>query len=113
MQGITFLRPARGVYAAAKAGVIRLTKSAARELGPYGINSNCIAPGTIETGIFYTRMAPEEVEEHHERAKEATLMGRLGSPEDIAKLALFLASDDSSFICGETIVIDGGRIDRF
>ena len=52
------------------------------------------------------------MEEWLEYSRKVALMGRIGTPEDIAKLAVYLASDDSSFICGETIVIDGGRIDR-
>ncbi len=112
MAGVGFIAPALANYCAAKAGVVQLTKCAARELGPYGVNVNAIAPGVIKTDIYYTRRTPEQVEEHFEAARKMTLMDRIGTIEDIANLALFLASDESSFICGETIVIDGGRIDR-
>lgn len=100
-------------YCTSKAGVIQLTQNAAFELGPYGINVNCIAPGLIITPMVYgggrTR---EEVQAYLEGRKSATVLGRLGEPEDIAKVALFLASEDSSFISGQTIPVDGGRTNR-
>jgi len=100
-------------YCASKAGVIQLTQNAAFELGPYGINVNCIAPGLIITPMVYgggrTR---EEVQAYLEGRKSTAVLGRLGEPEDIAKVALFLASEDSSFISGQTIPVDGGRTNR-
>jgi 3-oxoacyl-[acyl-carrier protein] reductase len=100
-------------YCTSKAGVIQLTQNAAFELGPKGFNVNCIAPGMIKTPMAYgggrTR---EEVEEYLEGRKSAAILGRLGEPEDIAKVALFLASEDSSFIIGQTIPVDGGRTNR-
>ena len=112
ISGVGGIAPTLANYSAVKAGVVQLTKAAARELGPYGINVNAIAPGAVESTIYLARRTPEEVEEWLEYARKVALMGRIGTPEDIAKLAVYLASDDSSFICGETIVIDGGRIDR-
>ena len=88
------------------------TQVAARELGPYGVNVNGIAPGVIESTIYLARRTPEEVETWLENSRKSTIMGRIGTTDDTAKLALYLTSDDSSFICGETIVIDGGRFDR-
>lgn len=99
-------------YSAAKAGVIQLTKSCARELGPYGINVNAIAPGTIMTDIDKRGRTPEQFKQFVEERKKVAVLGRIGTTQDVANLALFLASDDSSFICGETIAIDGGRTDR-
>lgn len=99
-------------YSAAKAGVIQLTKSTALELAPYGISINAIAPGAVITPITYFQRTPEQVEQFMEDSKKLAVLGRLGATQDIANLALFLASDDSSFICGETIAIDGGRKDR-
>jgi len=112
ISGVGGIAPTLANYSAVKAGVVQLTKAAARELGPYGINVNAIAPGAVESTIYLARRTPEEVEDWLEYARKVALMGRIGTPEDIAKLAVYLASDDSSFICGETIVIDGGRIDR-
>ena len=98
-------------YAAAKAGVIQLTKTFARELGPYGINVNCIAPGTMQTPFIYTGRSPEQVEKHLEFRKQQSVLHRVGKPEDIANAALFLASDESSFIAGQLLCVDGGRTD--
>jgi NAD(P)-dependent dehydrogenase (short-subunit alcohol dehydrogenase family) len=99
-------------YAASKAGVIQLTKSAARELGPYGINVNCIAPGTVITPLMLTTRPKEVVDKYIEFVKQQTVLNRLGQPEDIANLVSFLASDESSFIAGQLICCDGGRTDR-
>jgi len=99
-------------YCASKAGVIQLTKSSAFELGPYGINVNAIAPGKIETEMDKRYMTPEQYEEYVEDRKAKAVLHTIGDTQDIANLVLFLASDDSSFICGETIAIDGGRTDR-
>jgi len=112
ISGVGGIGPTLANYCAAKAGVVQLTKVAARELGPCGINVNAIAPGAVESTIYLARRTPQEVEEWLAESRRVALMGRVGTPEDIGKLALYLASDDSSFICGETIVIDGGRIDR-
>ncbi len=97
-------------YAASKAGIIQLTKSTALELGPYGVNVNCIAPGAVETVLPIMTRTPEQAAEWKKESRNRAVMGRIGQTQDIANLALFLASDDSSFICGETIVIDGGRL---
>ncbi|MDO8567756.1 MAG: glucose 1-dehydrogenase [Dehalococcoidales bacterium] len=99
-------------YAAAKAGVVQMTKTCARELGRYNINVNCIAPGRIITDMTYIGRTPEEVEKSIEAAKKASALKRAGSPDDVANVALFLASDESSFVSGQVIPCDGGRMDR-
>jgi len=99
-------------YCVSKAGVIQLTKSSAFELGPYGINVNAIAPGAVLTDMDKRYMTPEQYKQYREGRKAMAVLGRIGDTQDIANLALFLASDDSSFICGETVAIDGGRTDR-
>ncbi len=99
-------------YAASKAGVIQLTKSAARELGPYGVNVNCIAPGTVFTPMMLATRPKEVVDKYIEFVKQHTVLNRLGQPEEIANLVLFLASDESSYIAGQLICCDGGRTDR-
>ena len=99
-------------YGVAKAGVIQLTKTTAMEAGPYGINVNSIAPGLVVTDLTYSRRSKEEAERFIEDGKERAVLGRVGRPEDIANLALFLASDDSSYITGQVICCDGGRHDR-
>jgi len=99
-------------YGTAKAGVVELTKVTATEAGPYGINVNCIAPGLIMTEMAYSGRTKEEAERFIQERRELAILGRVGRPEDIANLALFLASDDSSFITGQVIRCDGGRHDR-
>lgn len=90
-------------YVAAKSAIIGLTKTWARELGRYQINVNAIAPGAIDTAMF----APVPVE-HQKAFVEKIPLGRIGKTEDIANLCAFLASEESSFITGQTIIIDGG-----
>lgn len=90
-------------YAAAKAGIIGLVKSVARELANRGITANAIAPGYIETDM--TNALPEEV---RAAALDKIPVGRYGRPEDIAHAVSFLASDEASYINGQVIAVDGG-----
>ena len=99
-------------YAAAKGGVIQLTKVTAKQAGPYNINVNAIAPGIVVTELLFTGRSKEEVENVLEWRKKSAVLGRLGKPEDIANLALFLASDESNFVTGQVICCDGGRTDH-
>ena len=99
-------------YASAKAAVIQLTQILARELGPSGINVNCVAPGFFLTPLTGAARNPQEVEEHIRVRTEAAVLKRPGKLEELANAVLFLASDESSFIAGETIRVDGGRTDR-
>ncbi|MET0707469.1 MAG: SDR family oxidoreductase [Tardiphaga sp.] len=102
------------VYGAAKAAVIHLTRCVAMELGEAGIRVNSISPGAIATGIFAKAMGlPTDVAERtptamREAFKSAQPIPRAGLPDDIALAALFLASDDSSFINGTDLLVDGG-----
>ncbi len=96
-------------YAAAKAGVNQFTKACAAELAPHGINVNAIMPGPIITEAHYARRTPEEAAQHIEDLKKFSILGRVGYPHDIADLALFLASAESSFITGQIISVDGGQ----
>lgn len=92
-------------YCAAKAGMIGMTKTAAKELGARGITVNAIAPGWIDTEM--TEKVPEEIKTG---AKKQIALGRFGKPEEIAAAVAFLASDDASFITSQTLVVDGGLI---
>ena len=101
----------RSGYNAAKGGIVNFTKSIAIEYGRENIRANSIAPGTIETPLIDQLAGSKEDqagEEFRENQKWVTPLGRLGKPEEVAKLVQFLASDDSSFITGENITIDGG-----
>lgn len=92
-------------YCASKAGVIGLTKSAARELGSRGITVNAIAPGFIETEM--TAVLSEKLKE---TMTEQTLLKRTGSAKEVAAVAAFLASEDASYITGQVISVDGGMV---
>ena len=97
--------PGQANYAASKAGLIGLSKSAAKELAPRGITVNSIAPGYIATDIN---------NQITDQAKENLItkipLGRIGSPSDIAASALFLASDEAGYITGQTLTVDGGMV---
>ena len=94
-------------YSASKAGVIGMTKTAAKELGPKGVNVNAIAPGMIWTDMM-KNMPPETIKQMVLMLPYLVPINRKGSPLDIANLAMFLASDESSFITGQVIICDGG-----
>lgn len=92
-------------YAAAKAGVIGLTKACAKEMAARNIRVNAVAPGFIETAM--TDGIPEKI---REGMISSIPMRRMGQPEDVAKAVCFLASDDSSYITGQVLVVDGGLV---
>ena len=98
-------------YAAAKAAVNQLTKTFARALGPYGINVNSLAPGSIITADSFTKRSKEEAQKHDAQRRKLAVLGRRGQPGEIAHAAVFLASDESSFISGQVLRADGGRMD--
>ncbi len=98
-------RPNSIAYAASKAGVTGLTKSAAEALAGHNIRINAIAPGLIDTEIL------DGVDQAtRDRLVDATPLGRIGTPDDVADLARFLLSDESRFMTGQTIVVSGGRV---
>jgi 2-hydroxycyclohexanecarboxyl-CoA dehydrogenase len=96
-------------YSAAKAGVIGFTKAIARESARYGVTANAIAPGPIETPLLMGAAEFGEIgEKVIETMKSATQMGRLGQPDEVAAAVAFLASDDASYVTGETLGVSGG-----
>jgi len=97
--------PGQANYSASKAGIIALTKTSAKELASRNINVNAVAPGFIQTDM--TAKLPEEVKE---KMKAVIPLDKFGTPEDVANTCLFLASEDASYITGQTIVVDGGMV---
>lgn len=95
--------PGQAAYCAAKAGLIGLAKSMARELAPRNIRVNVVAPGFIETDMTH-ELTPEQ----KEAIFKAIPLGRIGKPEEIAEAVVFLASPASTYVTGQTIIVDGG-----
>lgn len=94
-------------YCASKAGIVNLTRELSLELSPNNINVNAIAPGVIETAMTKDMLKSKAMKKQF---MMQTPIGRVGKPEDIAHAALYLASDDASFVTGHTLVVDGGWI---
>jgi NAD(P)-dependent dehydrogenase (short-subunit alcohol dehydrogenase family) len=101
-------------YAAAKAGLVGLTRSMALELGPEGIRVNAVCPGVVRAGLVVERLTeaadPEDAER---RMSELQPLGRLGEPEDVANVVAFLASEEARFVTGAAWEVDGGLSARF
>jgi NAD(P)-dependent dehydrogenase (short-subunit alcohol dehydrogenase family) len=95
-------------YNASKGGVVLLTKNMAIDYGRVGIRVNCICPGFIETPMMAAVMENEGMKVYRDRWLEEHKLGRFGRPSEIAAAALFLASDDASFVTGHALVVDGG-----
>ena len=97
----------QAAYNASKGGVVLLTKNMACDFGPHGVRVNCLCPGYIETPM--TQLLREDaLRVIHDRFQGLHLLGRSGQPEEVAGAALFLASDDASFVTGHALAVDGG-----
>lgn len=102
--------PWAAVYCAAKAGVISITWSLAADMIRHNIRVNCVLPGTVETAAF--KNARRETSDGAKSVLQSVPIGRLSQPEEVAAAVLFLASDEASYIVGDTITVTGGRIMR-
>jgi 2-keto-3-deoxy-L-fuconate dehydrogenase len=105
--------PNRFIYSATKAAVIGMTRSVATDFIRQGIRCNCICPGTVHTPSLEERIAANAAQAGSvDAARQAFVdrqpMGRLGTPEEIAALAVYLASDAAQFVTGQAVIIDGG-----
>jgi 3-oxoacyl-[acyl-carrier protein] reductase len=100
-------RPGLGHYGAAKAGIVALTRTAARELGPHGITVNAVAPGYIATEQLLRAASSGSLNAY----REQNPLGRLGEPEEVANVVLFLVSEGASYVSGAVIDCSGGRIE--
>ena len=103
--------PGTTFYAATKAAVILLTRRFALDLGSHGITVNAVAPGFIQTDMTTNGLASQGLNSLLDKVIAATIVGRVGRPEDIAHAVAFLASPESGFITAQTLTVDGGRTD--
>ena len=100
--------PQQPVYCVSKQGVAGTTKVFALALADKGVRVNAIGPGTIHTEM--SEKVHQHTDEWRRQVMSRTPLGRLGEPDDVARVAVFLASDDSAYITGQTIYVDGGRL---
>jgi 3-oxoacyl-[acyl-carrier protein] reductase len=103
--------PGNMLYASTKAAIIILTKRLALELGQHGINVNAVAPGVIRTDMGLGYRGAAEQEKQLEYNRRSSILNRIGEPEEVANVIRFLSSEESSFITGQIITVDGGRTD--
>lgn len=109
--GSVLALPGNAAYAAAKAGLRAVARILAVELLPHRIRVNLVSPGPTETSIFKRNASAEEAEAQRAMMRANVPMKRIGEPEEIAKAALFLASDDASYITGVDLFVDGGCVE--
>jgi len=104
--------PNSGVYSASKAGILGLTRSMAIEWGPLGIRINCVLPGSTDTDMMWVGLTPDEIPAERRRVDEATPLGRVADPEEIAEATVWFCSSKASFATGSFLWLDGGTTAR-
>jgi 3-oxoacyl-[acyl-carrier protein] reductase len=105
--------PFHAPYGAAKAGLMSFTRSLAIELAPYGIRVNCVAPGSIATPRVAARVASAGGDDAPGIQRSRGPLGRMGEPDEVAKVVVFLSSDLASYVSGQTVVVDGAATAQF
>jgi 3-oxoacyl-[acyl-carrier protein] reductase len=103
--------PGTTFYAATKAAIVALTRRFAMELGPYGITVNAVSPGFIPTETSIRDRTSTELRSFVDDLAKVTMVGRVGSPEDIAHAVAFMVSPEAGFITAQVLTVDGGRMD--
>lgn len=103
-------RPGHAAYAASKAGMCGMTRALACEYGPRGVRFNCVLPGTIDVSLYPRSAQPVDRPAWTPRESDVQVMKRLGSPDEVASVVCFLASEESSFVNGATLTVDGGLL---
>lgn len=103
-------RPGHAAYAASKAGMCGMTRALACEYGPLGVRFNCVLPGTIDVSLYPRSAQPVDRPAWTPRESDVQVMKRLGSPDEVASVVCFLASEESSFVNGATLTVDGGLL---
>jgi NAD(P)-dependent dehydrogenase (short-subunit alcohol dehydrogenase family) len=104
--------PGGVAYTTSKAAIVGFTKALAHDLGPHRIRVNCLLPGSTDTPMMWQGVTPEERTAVEAEVSAAQPLGRVARPEEIARVALFLASDEASFVTGAALVVDGGLLTR-
>jgi NAD(P)-dependent dehydrogenase (short-subunit alcohol dehydrogenase family) len=102
--------PNSGVYSASKAGILGLTRSMAIEWGRLGIRTNCILPGSTDTDMMWVGLRPDEIPAERRRVDEATPLGYVADPAEIAEATVWLCSSKASFATGSILWLDGGSL---
>ncbi len=110
--GLGVRPPAGPAYGVSKAAMVSLTRFTAMEYGKQGINCNAVAPGMIVTPMTFANRTEEEIKQLQDTTFDVTCSGRCGNVDDVTNCVMFLAADDSSYINGRVIEVDGGRMDH-
>jgi NAD(P)-dependent dehydrogenase (short-subunit alcohol dehydrogenase family) len=104
--------PGTAAYGASKAAMLAFTRAAALELAPHGVRVNAVVPGSTDTPMMWGRLQGEALDRARQEVAEATPIGRVADPTEVARAVLFLASEEASFVVGSALVVDGGQLTK-